>query len=154
MSARPLLIELFTEELPPKALKRLGESFAASVVEALRSRGLAAQDVEHRGFCSPRRLAVRVDAVVQQAPDRKLELKGPSVKVGLDAAGAPTQALVKWAEKQGASVDALAPCFSAHLTRSRGRASTRSRAAPTASRSASSIRARCAARRSPRASTP
>jgi len=107
MSARPLLIELFTEELPPKALKRLGESFAASVVEALRSRGLAAQDVEHRGFCSPRRLAVRVDAVVQQAPDRKLELKGPSVKVGLDAAGAPTQALVKWAEKQGASVDAL-----------------------------------------------
>ena len=107
MSAKPLLVELLTEELPPKALKRLGESFAASVVEGLRTRGLAAADVGHRTFCTPRRLAVRVDAVLAQAPERSVELKGPSLKVGLDAEGKPTQALLKWAEKQGASIDRL-----------------------------------------------
>ncbi|MFP5462467.1 MAG: glycine--tRNA ligase subunit beta, partial [Gammaproteobacteria bacterium] len=107
MSAKPLLVELLTEELPPKALKRLGDSFAGTVVEGLRARGLAAADVGHRTFCTPRRLAVRVDAVLSQAPERSVELKGPSLKVGLDAEGKPTQALLKWAEKQGASIDRL-----------------------------------------------
>ncbi|HWS75100.1 MAG TPA: glycine--tRNA ligase subunit beta [Quisquiliibacterium sp.] len=107
MSAKPLLIELLTEELPPKALKRLGDAFSATVVDGLRSRGLAAADVVHRTFCTPRRLAVRVDAVLAQAPERSVDLKGPSLKVGLDAEGKPTQALAKWAEKQGASLDQL-----------------------------------------------
>ncbi|MEN9315216.1 MAG: hypothetical protein RIS35_1609 [Pseudomonadota bacterium] len=107
MSARPLLIELFTEELPPKALRRLGEAFSLGVVDALRARGLCATDVRYRTFCTPRRLAVSIDAVVAQAPDRQVELKGPSVKVGLDAEGNPTQALVKWAAKQGAEVSQL-----------------------------------------------
>ncbi len=108
MSARPLLIELFTEELPPKALKRLGEAFAAAVVDGLRARGLAPAGCAVRGFCTPRRLAVRVDDVAHQAPDRAVELKGPSTKVALDADGKPTQALLKWAEKQGATVEQLA----------------------------------------------
>lgn len=107
MSAKALLVELFTEELPPKALRRLGESFAASIVASLRARGLAAPEATHRAFCSPRRLAVLVDAVRAQAPEREVEAKGPSVKVGLDGEGRPTQALVKWAEKQGARIDAL-----------------------------------------------
>jgi glycyl-tRNA synthetase beta chain len=107
MSARPLLIELFTEELPPKALERLGEAFALSVFEGLRSRGLAASGGEFRAFCSPRRLAVRVEAVLAQAPDREVEAKGPSLKVGLDAQGQPTQALTKWAQKQGAAIAEL-----------------------------------------------
>ncbi len=104
MSARPLLIELFTEELPPKALERLGEAFALSAFDGLRARGLAAAGGEFRAFCSPRRLAVRVEAVLAQAPDRQVEAKGPSLKVGLDAQGQPTQALSKWAEKQGAAI--------------------------------------------------
>jgi len=107
MSARALLIELFTEELPPRALRRLGEAFAAGVFDGLRARGLAASGTAVRAFASPRRLAVRVDAVLAQAPDRPVEAKGPSLKVALDAAGQPTQALLKWAERQGASVAEL-----------------------------------------------
>ncbi|MBP7658628.1 MAG: glycine--tRNA ligase subunit beta [Burkholderiaceae bacterium] len=107
MSAKPLLIELFTEELPPKALKRLGEAFAAAIVEGLQSRGLVSAQPASRGFCTPRRLAVRVDDVVHQGADKQVELKGPSTKVGLDAQGQPTQALEKWAQKQGARVEQL-----------------------------------------------
>jgi len=103
----PLLVELFTEELPPKALARLGEAFAEGVAEGLRSRGLAAADARVERFATPRRLAVRVHDVLSQAPDRQVEQKGPSVKVGLDANGMPTQALLKWAERQGASIDRL-----------------------------------------------
>ena len=107
MSAKPLLIELFTEELPPKALKRLGEAFAGAIVEGLQARGLAQADASSRTFCTPRRLAVRVDEVIHRAADKTVELKGPSTKVGLDAQGQPTQALIKWAEKQGATVEQL-----------------------------------------------
>ncbi len=107
MSARPLLVELCTEELPPKALRRLGEAFAATIVEDLRARGLAAAGAEFRAFSSPRRLAVRAEDVLAQAPDRAVEAKGPSLKVGLDPQGQPTQALLKWAEKQGATIEGL-----------------------------------------------
>lgn len=107
MSAHTLLIELVTEELPPKALRRLGEAFAISIVESLRARGLAAPGSEFRAFCSPRRLAVRAESVLAQAPDREVESKGPSVKVALDAQGQPTQALIKWAERQGADIASL-----------------------------------------------
>ena len=102
-----LLVELFTEELPPKALKRLGEAFCAGIVEALRVRGLAGADAQVEGFATPRRLAARVQAVAAQAPDRVVDTKGPSIKVALDASGAPTQALLKWAERQGASIGSL-----------------------------------------------
>ena len=103
----PLLIELFTEELPPKALARLGESFAATIVDGLRAQGLAPAGCAVDVFATPRRLAVRVADVRDRAEDRAVEAKGPSVAVGLDAAGQPTLALRKWADKQGAAVEGL-----------------------------------------------
>ncbi|HMN64533.1 MAG TPA: glycine--tRNA ligase subunit beta [Burkholderiaceae bacterium] len=106
-ASAPLLVELFTEELPPRALKRLGDAFCEGIVEGLRSRGLAAEGVRVDGFATPRRLAARVAAVAALAPDRSVEVKGPSVKVGLDAAGVPTQALLKWAAKQSAPIESL-----------------------------------------------
>ena len=104
---QPLLIELLTEELPPKALARLGDAFANTIVEGLRQQGLAPSDGGFEVFATPRRLAVCVAAVREQADDRAVEIKGPSVSVGLDAQGQATLALKKWAEKQGAQVDAL-----------------------------------------------
>jgi len=106
-SCAALLVELFTEELPPRALRHLGQSFARQVSDALVARGLAAADSDAQMFATPRRLAVRVPAVAARAPDRRRELKGPSVKVALDASGQPTQALLKWAEKQGVEVASL-----------------------------------------------
>ncbi|MCP5266560.1 MAG: glycine--tRNA ligase subunit beta [Burkholderiaceae bacterium] len=102
MSAAALLIELFTEELPPKALERLSVAFADSIVAGLRQRDLSPNDAGVERFATPRRLAVRIDAVLSTAPDRPVEVKGPSVKVGLDADGRPTLALTKWCERQGA----------------------------------------------------
>jgi len=104
---KPLLVELLTEELPPKALARLGDSFANTIVEGLRQQGLAPSEGSFEVFATPRRLAVCVAAVREQADDRAVEIKGPSVAVGLDAQGQATLALTKWAEKQGAQVDAL-----------------------------------------------
>jgi glycyl-tRNA synthetase beta chain len=106
-AAHDLLIELFTEELPPKALKALGESFSQSVVSELVTLGLSANSARYEGFATPRRLAVRVAQVQVRGADRSVEVKGPSSKVGLDAEGKATMALSKWAEKQGARVDQL-----------------------------------------------
>lgn len=107
MERAPLLIELFTEELPPKALGRLSNAFATRVAEALGARGLCPTPAAVTPFATPRRLAVRVDAVAFRAGDREQVLKGPSVKVGLDADGLPTQALIKWARKQAVPIEAL-----------------------------------------------
>ncbi len=102
-----LLVELRTEELPPKALERLGAAFADGLAKALRTRGLIEADARVERFATPRRLAARIDAVATKANDRLVETKGPSVKIGLDATGEPTQALLKWAQKLGAPLDAL-----------------------------------------------
>ena len=104
-----LLIELFTEELPPRALQRLGAAFEASISAQLRSHGLTAAQGQPAAevYCTPRRLAVVVPAVLANAPAREVRLKGPSVAVALDAQGEPTMALKKWAEKQGAAIEAL-----------------------------------------------
>ena len=106
MTAAPLLVELHTEELPPKALRRLGGAFAEGIAKGLGAHGLAASSAP-RVFATPRRLAVLVDEVLERAPDRDVELKGPSVKVGLDADGKPTQALLKWAERQNVPLETL-----------------------------------------------
>ncbi len=105
--AASLLIELFTEELPPKALSRLGQSFSSSIQQQLLEFGLIAPGSKPASFASPRRLAVRLADVAEEASERELEVKGPSMKVGLDAQGQPTQALIKWAEKQGVALDQL-----------------------------------------------
>jgi len=103
-----LLVELFTEELPPRALQKLGDAFAGSIVAQLRGHGLAAQDgPAPQVHCTPRRLALVLPEVLPRAPARQLRLKGPSVTVGLDAEGRYTTALRKWAEKQGAGVESL-----------------------------------------------
>jgi glycyl-tRNA synthetase beta chain len=102
-----LLVELFTEELPPRALARLGDAFADGIAAGLRQRGLAPADAAVERFASPRRLAVRIGDVLSQAPPQAFEARGPSVKVALDANGMPTQALIKWAERTGAPLDRL-----------------------------------------------
>ncbi len=95
MTTKNLLVELFVEELPPKALKKLGESFAATLAANLKSRGLAADDAAVTAFASPRRLAAHVSNVAARAADRKVQQKLMPVAVALDAAGQPTPALLK-----------------------------------------------------------
>ena len=95
MSAQSLLVELFVEELPPKALKKLGEAFAALLADSLKLQGLAAADAMITAFATPRRLAVQITHVVACAADKLISHKLMPVAVGLDAAGNPTPALLK-----------------------------------------------------------
>ena len=90
-----LLIEILAEELPPKALKTLGEAFAKGLFDGLVSQGLTLADARFEGFATPRRLAVRVHGVRAQASDKAVEQKLMPLAVGLDAAGEPTPALTK-----------------------------------------------------------
>ncbi len=90
-----LLLELFVEELPPKALKKLGDAFAALIVDGLKAQGLASAAAPVTAFASPRRLAVHIGAVAAKAADRALQTKLMPVAVALDAQGAPTPALLK-----------------------------------------------------------
>jgi glycyl-tRNA synthetase beta chain len=94
-SGNNLLVELFVEELPPKALKKLGESFANVLAESLVAQGLAGTDSGVTSFASPRRLAVHVTGVATKAADRAVEQKLMPAAVGLDARGEPTPALLK-----------------------------------------------------------
>jgi glycyl-tRNA synthetase beta chain len=94
-SDRNLLVELFVEELPPKALKALGEAFGAALLASLRGQGLAGADAALTVFASPRRLGAHVTGVHPRAADRPVTVKLMPVAVGLDAAGAPTPALRK-----------------------------------------------------------
>jgi glycyl-tRNA synthetase beta chain len=92
---RPLLVELLTEELPPKALRKLGDAYADGIRRELAARGLLAPDCVMEPYATPRRLAVRLSAVRAQAPDQDYAEKLMPVKVGLDADGRPTPALLK-----------------------------------------------------------
>jgi glycyl-tRNA synthetase beta chain len=97
-----LLVELFVEELPPKALKALGESFGATLLQGLRAQGLAGAHSALNTFASPRRLAAHVSQVLALAPDKAVSVKLMPVAVGLDATGAPTPALLKKLASLGA----------------------------------------------------
>ncbi len=90
-----LLVELFCEELPPKALKRLGEAFAEGIFQGLRKRELLAPGSAARPFATPRRLAVSITAVRAASEPRTVEVKLMPVGVALDAQGKPTPALAK-----------------------------------------------------------
>jgi glycyl-tRNA synthetase beta chain len=90
-----LLVELLTEELPPKALARLGQAFAEGVRASLDARHLLAPGCTLQVFSTPRRLALRLSVVRSQAPDQAYAEKLMPVKVGLDAQGAATAALLK-----------------------------------------------------------
>ena len=88
-----LLIELLTEELPPKALEKLSTTFAGEVFAALKEQALLDEASVCTPYCTPRRLAVSITRVSEQQADRVIERKGPAVAAGLDAAGKPTKAL-------------------------------------------------------------
>lgn len=93
--AKPLLVELFTEELPPKALQKLGQAFSKGLQDALQAKGLLKPDCQITSFATPRRLATRLSHVIGQAPEQSFTEKLMPVKVGLDANGAATPALLK-----------------------------------------------------------
>ena len=95
MSTKNLLVELFVEELPPKALKKLGEAFAQLLADSLKAQGLTSRDSEVTVYASPRRLAVHVMRVLAQATDKTITQKLMPVSVGLDANGNATPALIK-----------------------------------------------------------
>ncbi len=95
MSTQNLLVEIFVEELPPKALKKLGEAFAAAIADSLKAQGLAPAAAAVTPFASPRRLAVHVADVAAQAADKPVSHKLMPVSVGLDANGQATPALLK-----------------------------------------------------------
>jgi glycyl-tRNA synthetase beta chain len=99
--AKSLLVELLVEELPPKALKRLGEEFAARLFEGLKSRGLTTEHSVATPYATPRRLAAHVSAVQAVAADEEVARKVMPVSVALDTAGRPTAALRKALAKLG-----------------------------------------------------
>ena len=105
--SQSLLIELRTEELPPKSLKALSESFANSVFAALKEQAFAGADSVCTPYATPRRLALLVSNVVAQQPDRVVEKKGPAVASGIDAAGKPTKALEGFMRSAGVSFEQL-----------------------------------------------
>ena len=95
MSNKNLLVELFVEELPPKALKKLGEAFAGTLLESLKTQGLADAGSVVTAYASPRRLAAHITQVAGQAADKQVSQKLMPVAVGLDANGQATPALLK-----------------------------------------------------------
>jgi glycyl-tRNA synthetase beta chain len=102
-----LLIELLTEELPPKALERLSISFADDVFAALREQGLAGDDSACTPFATPRRLAMNITHVAAQQPDRMIERKGPAAAASRDAAGNISKALEGFMRSAGVVYEQL-----------------------------------------------
>jgi glycyl-tRNA synthetase beta chain len=108
MSTKNLLVELFVEELPPKALKKLGEVFAQTLAQSLKNSGLAASTVTVTPFASPRRLAAHITDVAAVAADKAVAQKLMPASVGLDADGNATPALAKKLAALGADASAVA----------------------------------------------
>ncbi len=104
MTTQNLLVELFVEELPPKALNKLGQAFSSVLAEQLQAQGLAAADAVVTAYASPRRLAAHVAGVRAQAADKAVQQKLMPVSVGLDASGNATPALLKKLQALGADV--------------------------------------------------
>ncbi len=102
-----VLIELRTEELPPKSLRQLAEAFADAVHAALKGQQFTADDSVCTPYATPRRLAMTITGVAARQPDRVLERKGPAVGGALDAAGKPTQALEGFMRSAGVSFEQL-----------------------------------------------
>ncbi|GBG15545.1 glycyl-tRNA synthetase beta chain [Novimethylophilus kurashikiensis] len=107
MSMKNLLVELFVEELPPKALKKLGEAFSSVLLENLKSQGLAGAGAVVTAYASPRRLAAHITEVVAQAADKPVSQKLMPVSVGVDANGQPTPALLKKLAAVGADASVV-----------------------------------------------
>ena len=109
-----LLVELFVEELPPKALQKLGDAFAQVLLEQLTVQGLATGASQCTAYASPRRLAAHITAVLPQAADKAVSQKLMPVSVGLGADGQPTPALLKKLTALGADASAAAALKRVH----------------------------------------
>ncbi|WAE52644.1 glycine--tRNA ligase subunit beta [Stutzerimonas frequens] len=110
MSALDFLVELGTEELPPKALAKLAEAFCAGIEKGLKDAGL--NFAKAQAYAAPRRLAVLVEQLATQQPDRSINLDGPPLQAAFDAEGEPTQAALGFARKCGvdlAEIDRSGP---------------------------------------------
>ncbi|MEQ3695126.1 MAG: glycine--tRNA ligase subunit beta [Thalassolituus sp.] len=105
MSTRDFLVELGTEELPPKALKKLSAAFTSGVEQGLRDLGLNFGDVV--SFAAPRRLAIQITALEEQQADQEEVLYGPPAKIAFDADGNPTKAALGFAARAGADASEL-----------------------------------------------
>jgi len=103
----PLLVELLTEELPPKALARLMEAFSHGLVEALKDKNFLLPEAEPQPFATPRRLAVVISHVLDRQTDRIVERKGPAVTNALAADGSPAPALLGFAKSCGVEISKL-----------------------------------------------
>ena len=107
ITTRNLLVELFVEELPPKALRKLGEAFATGLAAGLKAQGLATDASVVTPFASPRRLAAQVTAVSAQAADKAVSQKLMPVVVALTATGEATPALLKKLASVGADASVV-----------------------------------------------
>lgn len=105
MATQDFLVELGTEELPPKALKPLSDAFTQGIVKGLEDAGVHFGQVE--SFAAPRRLAVRIRDLADAQPDKAVEKRGPAVKAAFDDAGNPTRALTGFATSLGITPDQL-----------------------------------------------
>ncbi|MEQ4621889.1 glycine--tRNA ligase subunit beta [Providencia vermicola] len=103
MTQQTFLVEIGTEELPPKALRSLAESFAANFTTELDSADIAHGEISW--FAAPRRLALKVADLANASPDREVEKRGPAISAAFDAAGQPTKAAEGWARGCGITVD-------------------------------------------------
>ena len=103
MTTQNFLVEIGTEELPPKALKTLATSFADNVEAELNQAGLTFDKIEW--FAAPRRLAVKVLNLATQQPNKEIEKRGPAVSAAFDAEGKPTKAAEGWARGCGITVE-------------------------------------------------
>jgi glycyl-tRNA synthetase beta chain len=104
---KSLLIELGTEELPPKALDELSAAFLRAICDGLGRRGIVADLDQARAYASPRRLAAFVPGVAASQPEQAIERRGPAVNASLDAEGQPSKALIGFAQSCGVGVDQL-----------------------------------------------
>ncbi len=107
MSTRHLLVELFVEELPPKALKKLGESFSGVLAQSLKESGLLVDGGQITTFASPRRLAAHIQNVSAKAADKQVAQKLMPATVALDANGNATPALLKKLQAFGEDASAV-----------------------------------------------
>ena len=105
MATQDFLVELGTEELPPKALKPLSDAFTQGIAQGLEDAGIEFGKVE--AFAAPRRLAVRIRDLSDSQPDKPVEKRGPAVKAAFDDAGNPTRALTGFATSLGVTPDQL-----------------------------------------------
>jgi len=106
-NAKPLLVELGTEELPPGALDELASAFLRGICDGLARRGIDAAPDRARAYCTPRRLAAYVPAVAIAQPEQAIERRGPAVGAGLGPDGQPSRALLGFAQSCGVAVEQL-----------------------------------------------